>query len=443
MARSAPPPPSPLPLPPQRALSCHRRLPVSLSAQPGSTILHPTLPPRHEKYFLGTLAGIQFSHILDFMIMMPLGPILMQHLGIDTREFAVLVASYSFSAALSGLLATTFVDRFERKRLLLSLFALFGGATLACGLAPGFTTLLLARSLTGAFGGIMGALVQTMLGDVIPFARRATASGTLSSAFALSSVAGVPLSLWLATHIQWRAPFLFIFLLTVLFLSCGVRFLPELRRHLLDRPPAHPLTALLAVLRDANHLRALLYAALILFSGFTVIPYITIYAVNNLAISQQEIPIVYLCGGAATLFTSRWIGRWADRRGKVAVYRRVALGATLPLLVVTHLDTASLPLWILCTSTFFVLISGRMVPAITIIVSAAQPGLRGTFMSLHATVQSLSMGLATTLAGSIITQDATTGRITGYPAVGAVALGANLLAIWLVGRIVTHDQPRS
>ena len=151
------------------------------------------LTPQREKYFLLTLAGIQFSHILDFMIMMPLGPILMAEFGIGTHEFGLLVASYSFSAAISGLLAATYIDRFERKRLLIIMFTLFGVATLACGLAPGYVTLLIARGLAGAFGGVLGTLVQTMVGDVIPFARRARASGTISTAFSVSTVAGVPL----------------------------------------------------------------------------------------------------------------------------------------------------------------------------------------------------------------------------------------------------------
>src|SRR5487761_2756449 len=169
-----------------------------------------SLSPQRERYLLLTLAGMQFSHILDFMIMMPLGPILMREFGIGTHEFGILVASYSFSAALSGLLAATFVDRFERKRLLLIVFALFGLATLACGLSPGYATLLVARGLAGAFGGVMGAMVQTLVGDLIPFERRATASGIISASFSLATVAGVPLSLWLANAFQWRAPFILI-----------------------------------------------------------------------------------------------------------------------------------------------------------------------------------------------------------------------------------------
>jgi predicted MFS family arabinose efflux permease len=398
-----------------------------------------TLTPQRERYLLLTLAGIQFSHILDFMIMMPLGPILIKAFGISTHEFGLLVASYSFSAAVSGLLAATFVDRFERKRLLLTVFALFGLATLACGLAPGYATLLIARGFAGVFGGVMGAMVQTIVGDTIPFARRARASSVVSTAFSLSTVAGVPLSLWLANHFQWRAPFIFIAVLVVLFILIGLRILPELRHHISGEKHTHPFAAMFEVLRDPNHRRALMFSTLIIFSGFTVIPYITIYAVHNVGIAQQDIPFIYLAGGAATLITARLIGHWADLSGKIKVYRLVAIFALLPLFVVTNIGAAPLWMWLLCTTAFFVLVSGRMIPAMAIVTSAAQPKLRGTFMSLNASMQQLASGLASTLAGFIITQNST-GQIVGYEKVGYFAIAGNMLAIWFVVRIVMHDQ---
>ena len=398
-----------------------------------------SLSPRAERLFLLTLAGIQFSHILDFMIMMPLGPILMRTFGIGTHEFGLLVASYSFSAATSGILAATFVDRFERKRLLLIIFSLFGLATLACGLAPNYAMLLVARGLAGAFGGVMGAMVQTLIGDAIPYARRAKASGLVATAFSISTVAGVPFSLWLANLLNWRAPFIVIALLSLVFILVGVRGLPEFRQHLGKEQRAHLLSASFAVLGDANHLRALLFSALLIFSGFTVIPYITVYAVGNVGIAQQSLPIIYLAGGAATLFTARFIGHVADKHGKVEIYRALALAAIVPLLLVTHLGVVPLWLWVCCTTVFFVMVSGRMIPAMAIITSAAQPNLRGTFMSLNGTVQSLAMGLATTLAGFITTLDEA-GKIVGYRNVGYIAVLANLVAVVFVSRIVLHDR---
>jgi predicted MFS family arabinose efflux permease len=227
--------------------------------------------------------------------------------------------------------------------------------------------------------------------------------------------------------------------LTVVFLIVGLRFLPELRQHLSEEKHAHLFSTTFSVLGDSNHLRALLFSALIIFSGFTVIPYITVYAVNNVGIAQADIPIVYLVGGSATFISARLIGHWADKHGKVEVYRRVALIAMVPTLILTHAGVVPLWGWLIISASFFVLISGRMIPAMAIIASSAQPKLRGTFMSLNGTTQSLAMGLATTLAGFLTSLDAD-GRIVGYPLVGYVAIGANLLAIWIASRIVMHGR---
>lgn len=196
-----------------------------------------------------------------------------------------------------------------------------------------------------------------------------------------------------------------------------------------------------AVLRDINHQHALLFSALIIFAGFTVIPYITLYAISNVGISQHDIPFVYLAGGAVTLISARRIGRWADLHGKVKVYRLVAAAALLPMFAVSQIGIVPLWLWLICTTAFFVLVSGRVIPAMAIITSAAQPKLRGTFMSLNATMQSFAMGLATTLSGFIITQDGA-GKIVGYATVGYIAIAANVLAILFVSRIVMHHKNR-
>ena len=407
---------------------------------------HPASPepldPARERALLITLAGIQFAHILDFMIMMPLGPILMRELGVGTHEFGLLVSSYTFSAAFTGVLAAMFVDRFERKRMLLTMFALFAVATLACGLAPGYWTLLAARGTAGAFGGVLGSMVQTMVGDLIPFERRGRASGTIMSAFSLSTVAGVPLSLYLANHFGWRFPFIFIAVLACGFLLLGWKMLPVLRGHLpgasvSETERAHPLAAMAAVLRDANHLRALLFMALIMFSGFTVIPYITIYVTANVEIRQQDIPLIYLFGGCATFFTSRLVGRLADVHGKIRVYRWIALCSLVPLFVQTHLWPV--PLWVMIfwSTVFFIFVPGRMVPAMAIVTSAVQPRLRGTFLSMNGAVQHLASGVASYLGGAMIAADAT-GRIVGYDRVGYLAMGATLAAMAFVGQIDMH-----
>jgi len=406
------------------------------------------LDPLRERLLLLTLAGIQFCHILDFMIMMPLGPILIKALGVGTHEFGLLVSAYTFTAAISGLLAAMFVDRFERKRLLLSMFALFAVATLACGLAFGFWSLFLARCAAGAFGGVLGAMIQTMVGDLIPFERRGRASGTIMSAFSLSTIAGVPVSLFLAGHFGWRFPFMFIAALSCGFFLLGFKKLPALRGHLrsalvTETERVHPFSAMLQVLRDANHARALGFMALVIFSGFSVIPYITIYAVGNVGIAQEDIFMIYLAGGAATFFTSRLIGRLADARGKVPTYRLIALFSILPLFIQTHLGPVPLWLMVACSTLFFIFVPGRMVPAMAIVTSAAQPRLRGTFLAMVGSMQQLAAGAATYLGGLIIAADAA-GHIVRYDSVGYLAIATTLAAMGFVGLVRMHTgEPES
>ena len=397
------------------------------------------LEASRERVLLLTLAGIQFAHILDFMVMMPLGPILMRELAIDAHQFGLLVSAYTFTAALAGVPMAVLADRFERKRLLLVMFALFALATLACGLAGDFATLLAARATAGAFGGVLGSMVYTIVGDLVPFERRGRASGTIMSAFSLSTVAGVPLSLFLANQFGWRFPFFLIAALALPLLWLGLRQLPQLRGHLptavaSEAERAHPFAAIGAVLADANHLRAYAFMALAIFSGFTVIPYITIYATANVGIAQADIPYLYLAGGCATFFTSRWIGRRTDAWGKLRAYRRVALLSLLPLFALTHLPPVPLWLMIACTTLFFVLVPGRMVPVMAIMTSAAQPRLRGTFLAVNASVQNLCSGLAAYLGGALIALDAQ-GRVVGYGRVGLLAMGMTLLAMLLAGSI--------
>jgi len=397
----------------------------------------PVLPlsPERERLLLLTLAGIQLAHIVDFMVMMPLGPILMRELGVGTHEFGLLVSAYTFTAAASGVLVASFIDRFERKRLMLAMLALFAVATLACALAPDFATLLFARGAAGAFGGVLGAMVQTMVGDLVPFERRGRASGTIMAAFSVSTIAGVPASLYLANHFGWRFPFLLVAILAAIFLALAWRLLPTLRGHLVAAGErAHPLAAMAAVLRDANHLRALGFLALVVFASFMVIPYITIVLVGNVGVAQADIPLIYLCGGVASLLSARWIGRRADRHGKVRVYRVVAAGSILPLLLITHLTAVPLGAVLVVTTLFFILVPGRMVPAMAIVTSAAQPALRGTFLAINAAVLQLASGIAAVVGGLIIATDAA-GTITRYDWSGYLATAVTLLAIAAVGRV--------
>ncbi|QWE19716.1 MFS transporter [Polynucleobacter corsicus] len=397
---------------------------------------------KKEHFFLLSLAGIQFTHILDFMIMMPLGPEFIRELNINTHEFGLLLSSYTFAAALAGVFATYFVDRFERRVLLLSLYACFIIATLVCGLAPDYHSLFIARAFAGAFGGILSSLVQTIVADSIPFERRGKALGTVMSAFSVSTVAGVPLSLLLANNIPylgWRAPFFFIALISTLILYLGYRNIPRISGHLQHTHEGSRLSQIWNIFVAHQHLRAFFFMALIMLTGFSVIPYIALYLTSNVGVENSYISLIYLCGGIATLMSSRLIGHMADRYGKTRVFRVLAVISLVPLLVTTNL--IPVPLWVVLinSTAFFVLISGRMIPAMAIASQMVEAKIRGTFMSLVGSVQMLASGLASVLAGMVVTIG-TDGKMEHYNLVGYGAALCGLLTFCLVGYIHTDKQ---
>ena len=399
---------------------------------------------KKERFFLFALAGIQFTHILDFMIMMPLGPEFIRELNINTHEFGLLLSSYTFAAAIAGVFATYFVDRFERRVLLLSLYACFIVATLVCGFAPDYHSLFIARAFAGAFGGILGSLVQTIIADSIPFERRGKALGTVMSAFSVSTVAGVPLSLLLANNIPslgWRAPFIFIALISSLILYLGYRNIPKISGHLGHTHEGSRLSQIWNIFLAHQHLRAFIFMALIMLTGFSVIPYIALYLTSNVGIDNSYISLVYLCGGIATLMSSRLIGHMADRYGKVRIFRVLAIISLVPLLVTTNL--MPVPLWVVLinSTAFFILVSGRMIPAMAIVSQVVDAKIRGTFMSLVGSVQMLASGLASVIAGAVVTI-AADGKMEHYNLVGYGAALCGLLTFWLVGYIHNDKQAK-
>ncbi|MEY2684674.1 MAG: hypothetical protein RJA09_1818 [Pseudomonadota bacterium] len=402
---------------------------------------HSTLSPARERWLLLTLAGMQFTHILDFMIMMPLGPQLTRLLSISDAQFGLLVSAYTLAAGVSGLAATTYLDRFDRKSLLLALYALFATATLACGLAGSYLTLMAARVAAGVFGGVLGALVQTIVADVVPFERRGRAMGVVMSSFSVSTVAGVPLSLWLASLGGWQWPFFAIAAFSGLLVLGAWATLPALRDHLASGLALSPWRSIGVVLRDRNHQLACLFSGAMMFTGFTVIPNITIYMQANVGLTDAQIPFIYLSGGLATLFTARLFGRWADRLGKVRLFGWTAAAVAAPLMGTTLMG--AWPLWaVLCVSTsMFVLMSGRMIPGMAIVTAAADPAYRGVFMAFNAAIQSAAMGVAAFLGGLII-QRSPTGQVQHYWLAALVGVAVGWGSIWLSRRLKLHGATK-
>ena len=404
------------------------------------------LTPKRERWLLLTLASIQFTSVLDFMIMMPLGPQLTELFGISASEFGFLVSAYTFSAGLSGLLAATYIDRFGRKRMMLTLYPLFGAAALACSFAPTFAWLMVALVASGFFGGVLMALSQTIVAEVIPFERRGRAMGVVMTSFSVATVAGVPLALFLASHFNWHAPFLAIALMVSVCALGAAKTLPSLKGHLAAHPIGDSAPNMLANLRlvlvDPNHLRAYAMSASMVFAGFAVIPYIALYLQGNAGFKPEQIPYVYLTGGICTLISARLIGHWSDRAGKAYAFRRLALLMPLPLLAMTL--SADLPMVgvLLVSSVLFVVMSGRMIPGMALIGAAADPRRRGSFMTLNSAVQSLAMGLAALVGGQILGRDGN-GHLTHYWIAALLGGGASLLSFVLASKLRLHGEAQA
>ncbi len=396
---------------------------------------------KRENWLLFTLAGIQFSHILDFMIMMPLGPQFTRIFGINDAQFGLLVSAYTLAGGVSGLVASTFIERFGRKRMLLTLYTFFGLSALACALAPGYATLMLARVLAGVFGGVLSSLSQTIVGDVIPFEKRGRAMGIVMSSFSLASVAGVPVGLWLAEHFGWHAPFFGIASLCLVLATFAALTMPPLDDHVGQQTGTSALGRIKAVLAESNHRRAFAFSASMMLAGFTIIPYLAINLQYGIGLRSDQLPYVYLFGGVASLILARWFGRMTDRWGKVKSFRLMATVVVLPMFAVTLLPFGT-PLWVaIAVSTLFMMcMSGRMIPGMAIITSAANPALRGTFMTLNASVQSAAMGCAALLGGHLIGRTAN-GQVQDFWQAAAVGAGFSLLTVWLAGKLDLHTSP--
>ncbi len=392
-----------------------------------------TLSPAHEKRLILLLAGMQFCHIVDFMVLMPLGPQLMRLLHIGPAQFGFLVAAYTLSAGLAGFASAFIIDRFDRRRMLLTIFSGFLLATASCGLAWDFHSLLIARLAAGFFGGVLGANVLAYIGDCIPEERRGAATGKVMAAFSVAAVAGVPLGIYLAAHFNWRAPFLFVAGSGLMLAVLAWRVLPSLPA----RNGSGPLElrrTLYEVFSVGNHWRAFVLIGALMLAGFSVIPFISPYMVKNVGLSEAQLSLIYFCGGLATFFTAPLIGRLADRFGKARVLRWLGAISLLPLLVLTQMPALPLAAVLVITTVFMVFISGRLIPAMALITAACTPALRGRFLSMNAALQQLSASLAALWPTLVLAQDAS-GRLLHYDRVGYGAMAMTLLAMWIAGRV--------
>jgi MFS transporter, DHA1 family, inner membrane transport protein len=395
------------------------------------------LPSVAERNILLLLAAVQFTQIMDFMIMMPLGPQLMRELNISTAQFGGLISSFGITAGVVGLAAAPFTDRFDRRKLLLICCAGFTLGTFACGFASNASSLFWARSICGAFGGVSGATVMAIVADVVPPERRARGMGIIMTAFSFASAIGVPFGLYLAQHWRWETPFLVIGGLAAMVWIGLFHYLPPVRSHLSDGKikSGRDFIELLAM---PNAWLGLLLMSMMVFGHFTIIPYLSQYLVGNVGLLEKNLFLIYLTGGLVTVFTGPLIGKLADRYGRFLMYTILVAGACS----VIHLLTSSGPLvlWhsLLLAGAFFAFASGRFVPGQAIISMAVPPARRGAYMSLIACSRDLASGLTTSLGGMVVVKTPS-GQLLHFNQLGWFAISISILSLWVFRQVQAHE----
>jgi predicted MFS family arabinose efflux permease len=390
---------------------------------------------RAEKILLILLAALNFTHILDFMIMMPLGNYLMPYFKVNARQFSLAVSAYNYAAFVSGILAAFVVDRYDRKSVLIFGYVGFLVGTLFCALAPTFLLLGMARVVAGLFGGLISAQVLSIVADTFPYEKRGRAMSWLMTAFSFASIVGVPLSLYLARFFEWHAPFYFIVFMGVIVLPAIIRYVPSVKSHINAK---HEGVNIMMTLKNVFSIpaqrAAMLFSGTLMLGHFLIIPFINPYMEFNNGFSKTQTPMIYLVGGLTTLLSAVVWGRLADHYGKLRIFTIAGFLSVIPVLIVTNLPHWPFGLVLVPFAFWFAMTNGRTISAQAMVSQVVPPQTRGSFMSFNSSMQQLFTGAASTFAGFIISSDQQN-RILHYERLGFISVAIILLCLVLARRL--------
>ena len=396
----------------------------------------------YQKFVVGLLAVLQFAVILDFMLMAPLGALIMPALQISPKQFGLVVSAYAFAAGISGFVTAGFADRFDRKKILMFFYTGFLIGTLWCGLAPTFELLLAVRVFTGLFGGVIGSVVLAIATDLFEVSLRGRVMGLIQTAFAASQVLGLPMGLYLSNKWNWHAPFIVLAILGVAGLAIISAKLKPVDGHL-GKPQEHsPFMHLFHTITEPRHLLPFLTVTLLATGGFMLMPFSSAFLVHNLGIDLKHLPAIYLCTGLCTMVFGPMIGKLADKLGKFKVFLFGSVLSSAIIVVYTHLQLTPLWLVVVINVVMFVGIFSRMIPFQAMASQVPEATKRGAFNAISASIQQLAGGIASLIAGHIVTLGAD-GRIQHFPDVGYVVVGTSLVTIFLVWNINRQLQARA
>ncbi len=398
---------------------------------------------RNERIILFLLAALNFTHILDFMIMMPLSNYLIPYFKITAFQFSILVASYSISAFISGLIIAMVIDRFDRRKSLIFAYTGFVVGTLACGFAPTYGLLLASRILAGLFGGIIGAQTLSIVADLFVYERRGRAMGIVMSAFAAASILGVPTSLYLTNlfKFNWHVPFILIGVMGVVLIPLITRYLPKMIDHIKPDRQGSPFAALITVCKIPEQRSVLLFSCLLMMGHFLIIPFINPYIEFNKGFSKDIIPMIYLFGGMASFISAIFLGRFSDKAGKLPVFLWSVFFSLFMVLIITTMPNVHFFVVLVFFAVWFMLATSRVITAQAMISEVVKPEQRGSFMSVNGSVQQLGSGLAALSAGAIVVTGKS-GKIFNYNWVGYLSIVV-LFASMLIGRTIFRKIDRT
>jgi predicted MFS family arabinose efflux permease len=400
---------------------------------------------RYQALVVAILAFLQFTVVLDFMILSPLGALLLKELSIQPAEFGLVVSAYAFSAGFSGLLAAGFADKFDRKKLLLFFYTGFVIGTVLCGVAPSYRFLLMARTVTGLFGGVIGSISFAIIADLFPYEARGRVMGIVMSAFAASQVLGIPLGLYLSTKLGWHAPFLMIAAVSVV---AGLVIFTKLRpvdEHLKKPSDRNALHHLVATVLKPRYQWGFASTMLLAVGGFMLMPFGSAFSVHNLGIPLERLPVLYMCTGVAAIAAGPLMGKLSDSIGKYATF--VGGSAVSFVLVLYYTKLGITPLWfvIALNIVLFIAITARMIASQALSSAVPEAQDRGAYMSISSSLQQLAGGVASSAAGLIVTQNGD-GPLAHYDRLGYVVSGAiivTLVLMYKINRMVTGGTART
>jgi predicted MFS family arabinose efflux permease len=392
-----------------------------------------TAPPKfsgYQRFVVALLAFLQFSIVLDFMIISPLGAIIMPDLDIGPQRFGEVVSAYAFSAGVSGLLAAGFADRFDRKRFLLFFYIGFLAGTALCAMAPNYPLLLAARIVTGLFGGVIGSIVLAIATDLFDLRMRGRVMGLVQTAFSASQVLGIPAGIYIANLWGWHATFVAIMLVATPVALIIIFYMKPVSVPL-ALTPENAWRHLTGTIFEPRFAMAFVTTALLATGGYMLMPFGSVYTVNNLGISLSDLPAIYLASGFFTIFTGPLIGRASDAFGHLTTFAFGCVVTIVMVLIYTHLGHVSLVTVITITVLMFVGIFSRIIPSRALMTAIPEPAKRGSFNAISASLQQISGGVASVIAGAIVTQG-TDGNLQHFDDLGYIVVGTTLLSLVLM-----------